>query len=40
LLGADGVSTLDLEYEVQAFKEPVPRVRIIAIDDLDPADFL
>ena len=34
-----GLSTFDLEYEVQAFKEPLPRVRIIEIDDFDPVDF-
>ncbi|EWT02154.1 nuclease [Intrasporangium oryzae NRRL B-24470] len=39
-LVADGLSMFDLEYEVQAFKEPLPRVRIIPIDDFDPTDFL
>ena len=39
-LTADGLSIFDLEYEVHAFNEPLPRVRIIAIDDFDPADFL
>src|SRR4051812_43328562 len=31
-----GLETLDLEYDVQAFKEPLPRVRIIPIDEFDP----
>ena len=39
-LTADGLSTFDLEYEVQAFNEPLPRVRIIAIEDFNPSDFL
>ena len=39
-LKEQGLATFDLEYEVQAFKEPLPRVRIIAIDDFDPVDFL
>ncbi|MDC5699348.1 NYN domain-containing protein [Intrasporangium calvum] len=39
-LAAHGLSTFDLEYEVQAFNEPLPRVRIIPIDDFDPAEFL
>ena len=39
-LTEQGLSTYDLEYEVQAFKERLPRIRIIAIDDFNPADFL
>ena len=35
-----GLETFDLEYDVQAFNERLPRVRIIAIDDFDPAQFL
>jgi uncharacterized protein len=39
-LAAQGLVSFDLEYEVQAFRERLPRVRIIAIDEFDPADFL
>ena len=39
-LTAEGLATYDLEYEVEAFKERLPCVRIIAIDDFDPSDFL
>ena len=39
-LTAQGLTTFDLEYDVQAFRESLPRIRIIAIDDFDPADFL
>jgi len=35
-----GLETFDLEYDVQAFKEPLPRVRIIPIDEFDPTQFL
>ena len=36
----DGLETYDLEYDVRAFKEPLPRVRIIPIDEFDPSLFL
>ena len=36
----DGLAFYDLEHHVQAFKERLPRIRIIAIDEFDPADFL
>ena len=36
----DGLETYDLEYDVRAFKETLPRVRIIPIDEFDPAQFL
>ena len=39
LLG-QGLETFDLEYDVGAFQERLPRVRIIPIDEFDPADFL
>jgi uncharacterized protein len=39
-LTAQGLATFDLEYDVQAFRESLPRIRIIAIEDFDPADFL
>ena len=35
-----GLETYDLEYDVQAFKERLPRVRIIPIQQFDPAEFL
>ncbi|MGN6781023.1 MAG: NYN domain-containing protein [Marmoricola sp.] len=30
----------DLEYDVGAFNEPLPRVRIIPLDEFDPTTFL
>ncbi len=36
----DGLEFFDLEYDVHAFRERLPRVRIIPIDEFDPADFL
>lgn len=39
LVGA-GLQTFDLEYDVQAFNEPLPRIRIIPIHEFDPAQFL
>ena len=35
-----GVEFFDLEHDVHAFRERLPRVRIIPIDEFDPADFL
>jgi putative heme uptake system protein len=35
-----GMESFDLEYDVQAFNERLPRVRIIPIDEFDPAQFL
>ena len=35
-----GLETFDLEYDVRAFNEQLPRVRIIPIDEFDPAQFL
>ena len=35
-----GLETFDLEYDVLAFNERLPRVRVIAIDEFDPAQFL
>ena len=32
-----GLEVFDLEWEVQAFNERLPRVRIIPIDEFDPA---
>ena len=36
----DGLEFFDLEYDVRAFNEQLPRVRIIPIDEFDPAQFL
>jgi len=35
-----GLQPFDLEYDVRAFKERLPRVRIIPIEEFDPAAFL
>ena len=32
-LTAQGLATFDLEYDVQAFRESLPRIRVIAIED-------
>jgi uncharacterized protein len=39
-LAAEGLESFDLEYDVHAFNAPLPRVRIIPIEEFDPADFL
>ena len=39
-LAGRGLDTFDLEFDVKAFRAPLPRVRIIPIDEFDPADFL
>ncbi|WP_022910872.1 NYN domain-containing protein [Aestuariimicrobium kwangyangense] len=36
----DGVEFFDLEYDVAAFRERLPRVRIIEIDEFDPLEFI
>jgi uncharacterized protein len=35
-----GIQFFDLEYDVEAFDATLPRVRVIAIDEFDPAQFL
>lgn len=35
-----GLEFFDLEYDVRAFNTQLPRVRIIPIDEFDPAQFL
>ncbi len=35
-----GLQFYDLEYDVGAFNERLPRLRIIPIDEFDPVDFL
>lgn len=39
-LSQRGVELFDLEYDVQAFNSRLPRVRIIPIEEFNPADFL
>ena len=39
-LAEKGLEFFDLEYDVNAFNEQLPRVRIIPIDEFDPAQFL
>lgn len=38
--GCPGLRIIDLEYDVAAFTSPLPRVRVIPIDEFDPLDFL
>lgn len=35
-----GVEFFDLEYDAHAFDSPLPRIRVIPIDEFDPASFL
>jgi uncharacterized protein len=35
-----GVEVHDLEYDVKAFNITLPRVRVIALDEFDPEEFL
>jgi uncharacterized protein len=35
-----GLRTFDLEYDADVFDAPLPRVRVIPIDEFDPASFL
>ena len=35
-----GLEFYDLEYDVRAFKDTLPRIRIVPIDEFDPRDFL
>jgi putative heme uptake system protein len=39
-LAERGLESFDLEYDVRAFRAPLPRVRVIPIDEFDPAAFL
>ena len=39
-LAERGLASFDLEHDVQAFNEQLPRVRVIPIDEFDPAQFL
>lgn len=35
-----GIEVWDMEYDVQAFDAPLPRLRVIDIDEFDPLEFL
>jgi uncharacterized protein len=35
-----GLEFHDLEYDVRAFNDKLPRIRVIPIDEFDPRDFL
>ena len=35
-----GLESFDLEFDIRAFRAPLPRVRIIPIDEFDPVEFL
>ena len=39
-LAEQGLEFFDLEYDLNAFNERLPRVRVIPIDEFDPAQFL
>jgi uncharacterized protein len=39
-LTSDGLQIIDVETEVGAFNAPLPRVRIIPIDEFDPVPYL
>lgn len=39
-LAGRGLEMFDLEYDVAAFNARLPRIRIIPIEEFDPADFL
>ncbi len=39
-LEARGVEFFDLEHDVKAFRTPLPRVRVIPIQEFDPLEFL
>ncbi len=38
--GVPGIELFDLEYDAGVFDAPLPRVRVIPIDEFDPAQFL
>ena len=40
LAGLEGLELFDLEHDAHAFTSPLPRVRIIPIEEFDPAQFL
>lgn len=38
--GLPGLEKFDLEYDAHVFDAPLPRIRVIPIDEFDPSDFL
>lgn len=40
LRAVPGIEVFDLEYDVNAFTSPLPRIRIIEIDEFDPLEFI
>ncbi|MBE7324392.1 NYN domain-containing protein [Nocardioides sp. Y6] len=38
--GLPGLRVVDMEHDVRAFNSPLPRIRIIGIDEFDPLEFL
>ena len=38
--GIPGVEFFDIEYDAEAFDAPLPRVRVIPIEQFDPTEFL
>ena len=39
-LTPDGLEIVDMETQVRAFNSPLPRVKIIPIDEFDPVVYL
>jgi len=39
-LSIPGVELLDLEHDARVFDAPLPRLRVIPIDEFDPSEFL
>ncbi|MDO4665925.1 MAG: NYN domain-containing protein [Actinomycetaceae bacterium] len=37
---AEGLEVMDLEYDIEAFQVPLPRLHIIPLDEFDPRDIL
>ena len=35
-----GIEKFDLEYDARVFDAPLPRIRVIPIEEFDPASFL
>ena len=40
ILEARGLAIHDLETDVRAFTSPLPRIRIIPLDEFDPVTFI
>lgn len=39
-LKASGLEVFDLEYQVRAFNQELPRIRVLTLDEFDPEQFL